>query len=59
LANKVLEELARLRADYGSGKLKNVHQIKTKRHDLARIKTVVRARQLTALEESPGGMEKK
>lgn len=46
LVKKTQEELVKLRTDSGAGKLKNVHQIAMKRHDLARIKTIVREKEL-------------
>lgn len=49
LAKKTQEELVKLRTDLGAGKLKNVNQIKFKRHDLARIKTIIKEKELGGL----------
>lgn len=46
LAKKIQEELVQLQTDLGAGKLKNVNQIKFKRHDLARIKTIIKEKEL-------------
>lgn len=46
LMKKTQQELMKLRTDLGAGKLKNVHQIKAKRHDLARVKTIIREKEL-------------
>lgn len=46
---KTQEELVKLRTDLGAGKLKDVHQIKKKRRDLARIKTIIRKKELEGL----------
>ena len=43
---KIQGELVQLRTELGAGKLKNVHQIKLKRRDLARIKTILREKEL-------------
>ena len=45
---KAQAELVKLEADLGAGRVKNVHQVKTKRHDLARIKTILREKELEA-----------
>ncbi len=46
LVKKSQEELLKLKLDKEAGKLKNVHLIETKRHDLARIKTLLREKEL-------------
>lgn len=46
LMRKIQEELVKLRTELGAGKLKNVHQVKLKRRDLARIKTILREKEL-------------
>lgn len=45
-AKKLQKELVQLQTDLGAGKLKNVHQIKTKRRDLAKVKTIIREKEL-------------
>jgi len=56
LMKKTQGELVQLRTDLGAGKLKNVHQIKMKRRDLARIKTIIREKELKGM--PVGGQEK-
>lgn len=56
LMKKVQTELVRLRTDFGAGKLKNVNQIKLKRRDLARIKTVMK--ELELVTPAPVGRKK-
>lgn len=46
LVGKASEELAKLKIDQKAGKLRNVHQLKQKSHDLARIKTVLKEMEL-------------
>lgn len=46
LVTKAADELAKLKIDQKAGKLKNVHLIKQKSHDLARIKTVAKEKEL-------------
>jgi large subunit ribosomal protein L29 len=46
LMAKAQEDLVRLRTDLGSGKLKDVHQVKKKKRDLARYKTILREKEL-------------
>lgn len=46
LADKTQVELATLQVDLGTGRLKDTSQVKKKRHDLARIKTIMRQKQL-------------
>jgi len=46
LLKKTQKELAQLRTDLGAGKLKDVNQVKKKRHDLARVKTILREKEL-------------
>lgn len=46
LMKKIQKELIRLRTDLGAGKLKNINQIKAKRHSLARVKTIIREMEL-------------
>lgn len=41
-------ELVKLKMEFATGKLKDMHQVTKKRHDLARLKTLLRQRQLTA-----------
>lgn len=40
------EEIARLRLEKKAGQLKNVHQLKEKRHDLARVLTIIKEKEL-------------
>jgi ribosomal protein L29 len=46
LMRKTQEELTKLKMDKQAGRLKNVHLPGAKRHDLARIKTVLREKEL-------------
>lgn len=46
LIEKAEEELVKLRIDLGAGKLKDIHQVKKKRRDLARIKTILKEKEL-------------
>lgn len=46
LAKKTDEELTRFRIDKGAGKLKDAQQVNKTRHDLARIKTILKAKEL-------------
>ncbi len=46
LVKKTDEDLARLRIDKGAGKLKDAQQVGKTRHDLARIKTILKAKEL-------------
>lgn len=46
LMKKIQEDLVQLRTDAGAGKLKDTNQIKAKRHDLARVKTIIREMEL-------------
>jgi large subunit ribosomal protein L29 len=39
-------ELTKLKTDLGAGKLKDVQQVKKKKRDLARIKTMIREKEL-------------
>jgi len=48
LQRKVQAELVKLRAELAAGKLKDVHQLKKKRRDLARIKTIISEKELAA-----------
>lgn len=44
-------ELAKLKMDLRAGKLKDVRSLNKKRHDLARMRTILRNQQLTKGEE--------
>lgn len=46
LLRKAQEELVKIRVDLQSGKLKDTQLPNKKRHDLARIKTVLRQKEL-------------
>lgn len=46
LVVKTQAELIKLETDLGGGKLKNVHRVKKKRRDLARVKTILREKEL-------------
>ena len=46
LLRKTQEELVKIRVDLQSGKLKDTQSVNKKRHDLARIKTVLRQKEL-------------
>lgn len=46
LIKKVEEESVKLRVDKKAGKLKNVHQVVKKKHDLARLKTILKEKEL-------------
>ena len=46
LAKKFEKELVGLRIDFGAGKLKNVSSLKAKAKDLARVKTILKEKQL-------------
>ena len=46
LLRKTQEELVKIRVDLQSGKLKDTQLVNKKRHDLARIKTVLRQKEL-------------
>lgn len=48
LLGKTQEELVKLRMEQATRKLKNIHQLMKKRHDIARIKTVIREKELSA-----------
>lgn len=45
LAEKAQEELVKLRLNLGSGKLKDTQVINKKRHDLARLKTILKEKE--------------
>jgi ribosomal protein L29 len=45
---KTEAELVAIQTDLGSGKVKNVSQLKEKKRDLAQVKTILREKQLTA-----------
>lgn len=47
LLSKVQNELVKLRMEQAGGKLKDSHQVLKIRHDIARIKTVIRERKLS------------
>jgi len=46
LIKKARLELIRLRMEQKAGKLKNFHLVKQKRHDLARLKTILKELEL-------------
>ncbi len=46
MLQKVQEELVKLRMGQATRKLKNFHQLMRKRHDIARIKTILREKEL-------------
>ena len=46
LAKKIDEEIFKLRMDKKTAKLKNVHTLDDKRRDLAKIKAVIREKEL-------------
>lgn len=46
LIEKTMIELIRLKMDWRAGKLKDVQAVNKKRHDLARLKTAFREKQL-------------
>ena len=46
LIKKMEEELVRMKVDLESGKLKDVRAVLKKRRDLARVKTVLRKKEL-------------
>lgn len=46
LIKKARLELIKLRMEQKAGKLKNVHLVKQKRHDLARLKTILKELEL-------------
>jgi len=46
LIKKTQGELVKLRLAKEAGKLKDVHQVSKKRHDLARLKTILREKEL-------------
>jgi large subunit ribosomal protein L29 len=48
LGEKIQKELVQLRIDWGAGKLKNVNQITQKNRDLARVKTIMREKELAS-----------
>ena len=48
LISKVEKELVLLKTDFGAGKLKDVCQLKKKRQDLARVKTILKSKELEA-----------
>lgn len=45
-AGKLTKELAKLRLELRAGKLKNVRQLMNQRHHLARLKTIIREKEL-------------
>jgi ribosomal protein L29 len=47
LMKKAQEELVKLKMDRKAGRLKNIRLPEGKRHDLARIKTVLREKELS------------
>lgn len=47
LIKKARVELVKLRLEQGAGKLKNVHLVAQKRHDLARLKTILKESELS------------
>lgn len=48
LAAKTQSELAILQIDLGAGRLKDINQVKKKRRALARIKTIIKQKELEA-----------
>ena len=46
LIKKTQEELARLKVELGAGKVKDTQAVNKKRHDLARLKTILREKEL-------------
>lgn len=46
LIKKVEEELVRIKAEKEAGSLKKIHQIAIKKRDLARLKTILREKEL-------------
>ncbi|MFC1727534.1 50S ribosomal protein L29 [Patescibacteria group bacterium] len=46
LLKKTEKELVSLKMDLGIGKLKNVRQVREKKRDLARVKTILRKKEL-------------
>lgn len=46
LIKEAQEELVRLRLDLGAGKVRDTQTVNKKRHDLARLKTILREREL-------------
>lgn len=46
LIQKTQEELVNLRIDFKAGKIKNAHQLILKRRDLARMKTILKQKEL-------------
>jgi ribosomal protein L29 len=46
MAHKVEKEIVETRLKMKSGKLKNVHETKNKRHLLARLRTIIREKEL-------------
>lgn len=47
LLSKAQNELVKLRMDQAGRKLKDTHQVLKKRHDIARIKTIIREKELS------------
>ncbi len=46
LIQKTQQELVNLSVDFRAGKVKNIHQVILKRRDLARIKTILKEKDL-------------
>lgn len=46
LVKKAQEELVKLKVELGAGRLKDTQAMNKKRHDLARIKTILREKEL-------------
>lgn len=46
LIEKMEEELAKLKVEKEGGKLRNISQLREKRRDLARIKTILREKEI-------------
>ena len=46
LIKKTQEELARLKVELGAGRVKDTQAVNKKRHDLARLKTILREKEL-------------
>lgn len=47
LIKKAEEELVKLKMELGAGKLKDTQAVNRKRHDLARVKTIIKQKELS------------
>lgn len=58
LVQKTQIELVKLRVELGAGKLKDTQAVNKKRHDFARLKTILREKELLKPNEKPATLKR-